>query len=544
MRNIILKICVIFFLNVLSGLKLNAQNSHSKTINSISAMCDFSGPETTLVLSDTLRGGIFTYSPASRIADSVLIYPATGKGHGVWMRKLTESNVYEASWWGITGDGIHDETKKIQNAQDFVYSHSPQKGKLRFKKGKFILTRTMYIYGPVSWVGAGSKLTEIHLHGNYGNSVDTTFSIAFGIKQKRVNSAWQNASFEGFKICLDKGVKTDNALNLFLAKDVAIKNNNFYFDEADSVGGWLTAIESRHNSAWSTGPYVRNIVIANNYLTAKHSAKNGEAIGLTIAHGFSITNNYIKGFGDDGIGIHNCTDGTIRGNKLYLLDGRIYISNSQDINVIKNYVTRIADPKGRFYGGGAFIMTDMEYGDTLSTNKYITIDSNTVELPAQIPSVTYLIRAQGIQSGIISNNVIISNSSLAQSSIVISPDKNPAWKGRTTDPDYKKGVVSPRNILVYNNICKGTHPAPIIENAMSGTIISGPVYYCNNVTPSYKVIGNNSLLLKETESTVLNVQKLAASVNVNQGFFKRGKGKNEFYIKTLKSNNWLKFSLK
>lgn len=68
------------------------------TVSTISAMQSYSGTLQWVLCKDPARGGTFYYSPATNTADNGVVFAATGKGSGYWIRQYG-SEVYP-EWWG------------------------------------------------------------------------------------------------------------------------------------------------------------------------------------------------------------------------------------------------------------------------------------------------------------------------------------------------------------------------------------------------------------------------------------------------------------
>lgn len=82
----------------------------------ITALELYSGSETTVIVSDTLRGGVFNYTTGTQTPDSGTVFPAPGKGSGYWLRQMAEQDKYYVTWYGAVHDSLTDDTQPIQLA--------------------------------------------------------------------------------------------------------------------------------------------------------------------------------------------------------------------------------------------------------------------------------------------------------------------------------------------------------------------------------------------------------------------------------------------
>jgi hypothetical protein len=472
-------------------------------LSTIAQMIGYTDSATSVILSDTLQGGStpFIYQPAYTGAiDSGIYFPATGKGHGAWQR-LTTGSKYSVTWWGAKGDSVNVDTHYIQNAITYLNRTGNRVGTqiLYFPKGKYVVDHTLFLYSNISWEGDGVGTSKIYPRGNYGNSVDTLYTIALGIVSKGGTVIpWRGSHITGIQFHPNAGTKVGTLINGFSIDDSYISNNYLYLADLVPANGLCTAIETALNTSWCAGSSITDFTITNNKVTAKHAYNQGEGIGVTKGTRIIIDNNYISGIGDDGIAFHNCTNVSARNNKIYVIDGRIFLSNTKDAKIDGNYIERIADQQsGKWISGGDFIRVTLEAIGTAQGSENIDITNNTVYLPSNVIDTTfqtYQIRVQGVQAGHVTGNTCISNSARIQSAISIESVTLAGWTGVLGNPDFSNGGTQrPRNIIVNGNVCKGNNPGNIVENALSTANIVGPILYTNNIG-KYSLIGAQSFV--------------------------------------------------
>lgn len=93
------------------------------TAHTVEDLMSYNASLNTVIVSEKYRGGIFTYIPLPSIpsVDSGIVFPATGKGGGVWYRHWDLSTI-QASWFGVI-PGMTDASRGLNRAIE-VYSPS------------------------------------------------------------------------------------------------------------------------------------------------------------------------------------------------------------------------------------------------------------------------------------------------------------------------------------------------------------------------------------------------------------------------------------
>lgn len=86
------------------------------TAHTVEDLMGYSAALNTVVVSEKYRGGVFTYIPAPTTPpiDSGIVFPATGKGGGVWYRNWDNSAV-NAAWFGCL-PGTSDASRGLNKA--------------------------------------------------------------------------------------------------------------------------------------------------------------------------------------------------------------------------------------------------------------------------------------------------------------------------------------------------------------------------------------------------------------------------------------------
>jgi hypothetical protein len=236
-----------------------------------------------------------------------------------------------------------------------------------------------------------------------------------------------------------------------------------------------SATSSGNNNDWVVNGSVncirRNVHIAYNRIIGSAKDIGSEGIGLGEFNEAEIVGNEVDGVGDDPIGVHFSSHVTIRDNHLSSVDGRLFVSNSQDISIRGNTVERIASHiNGRFYPGIALVYVGYEIA---SSNSYgapqrISIRENVLRYPADSIDDGAAIYLYGVKDVVVANNDIENNSSKVRATAVhVLPMP---FSGTWSDPagSGNTKVARVANVEIIDNTSKGRYP---LDFVMTGNCI-------------------------------------------------------------------------
>lgn len=121
-------------------------------VDEISDLEAYDGTATTVVVNDSLRGGVFTYYASGLTTDDGVVFDATGKGSGYWKRLYTEQEGVNVRWWGAIGDSSTLNSGYIQSAINFAFLNDV--GMAKMPSGDYAINTTIQMKRGVRLVGS------------------------------------------------------------------------------------------------------------------------------------------------------------------------------------------------------------------------------------------------------------------------------------------------------------------------------------------------------------------------------------------------------
>ncbi len=283
-------------------------------------------------------------------------------------------------------------------------------------------------------------------------------------------------------------------------------NNGKLLNNQFNLGKYaFSATSSGNNNRYLSGSsnsIRKNITIAKNEIKATSGYRGSEGFGIDSFDGANIYENKVSGVGDDPIGIHYSKNIKVKNNILSSVDGRIYLGNVVNAEVAYNTVSRDRSIDGKFKGGIALIMSQLE---SAKPNRYAPqnqhIHRNTLIYPkGNREEKGAAIAIWGARDMLIEHNTIINEEDhfARVHALLIKPQAVKGWK----DPlklDNNE-VAQLRDITIKYNVSMGRYPLGV---GMQGNCINYPTpksikihrniasnfkFYCNVET------GNNHFI--------------------------------------------------
>jgi len=115
MRN---RLIVLYVFVCISGLLSLNQASAQKAINLVTDLSKLGRKDSSAIVRDMNRGGIFVYTNASLKADNGIVF--TAAGGGFWVRQYEDG--IKPEWYGAKADGVSDDKAAMQAAVNYALS--------------------------------------------------------------------------------------------------------------------------------------------------------------------------------------------------------------------------------------------------------------------------------------------------------------------------------------------------------------------------------------------------------------------------------------
>ncbi len=414
------------------------------------------------------------------VAMVLCAYPAQSD-----FRAMRNDTLDIASYSGAVGDGVSDDTKKVQKALTFC---SNQGVTCVIPANKtFLITKELYLWGAGSLVGVDST-SSIHL--NTG-AVPYILNLGIGgvqVLKPKWSGRIQNVTFKGV------GPGTGRIIFLWRSEGGTISNNVFMI----GAYGYGPTSSGNNNNIIRNGDancIRKNLKITNNLVVAEGTDLIGnEGFGLNQWDGAEIAHNKVSGVGDDMIGIHFSRNINIHDNELSGVDGRLFVANSRYISIVNNKVSREASKlTGLWYPGIAllYIGHEADMTNNESAPSHITAHGNTLTYEAGAIDHGAAIYVYGPRNVTITNNKVINNSSTNNAVglhlLPFSFSRGAVWR----DPDRldPSEVSRVHDVTISNNnLNGGRYPLALVETGHHCSHYVGSVQITDNVAKEYSFI--------------------------------------------------------
>lgn len=321
---------------------------------------------------------------------------------------------------GAIGDGRTDDTVKLQAA----LTYCSERGVVcEIPAGK-----THYVTGPLFLWGRATLTSSSHGGITFNVPIATSpYLLNLGIKKysPHANPTLFTGKIAGVRFTMAGGSTTLGAGRIIVfwhSSDSTISEN--YFD----IGPYAYSATGggRNHNYVTELVAAKNLTIINNTVvaSARNIGSEGISLGYTDADKGKfnlVQGNVITGVGDDPIGIHYCRRVKVLSNTVRSTDGRIYVANSQEVEIANNKAIRIPSRiDGSVYQGIGLIYIGYERAglDTLPSDPIypespvdaINIHDNALYYPRGSIDAGGAIRLAGVRNTTVSNNTIVNDS--------------------------------------------------------------------------------------------------------------------------------------
>lgn len=389
--------------------------------------------------------------------------------------------------FGGVGDGVANDTTAIRDA--FAYC-SENNTVLALPYGKsYRITGPLYLWGGGSVFGPGELVFD---------DPSEAYLIAVGLSTKLVSAVKWTGEVAFVKFRVTNGIDGTGGSTgriFFFFRTEGAKLHDCYFD----VGPWAySATSSGNNANWLAGEgnYIRSTIsVYNNRIDATSQELGSEGYGFGQFDGIELYNNRAFGVGDDPVGIHYCTNVVVRDNYLSSVDGRIYVSQSQGVEIYRNLHERIGSRSdGTFHEGIALIYVGFElYANPVqkAAPEDIHIHDNVLRYRPGAIDAGSAIYLYATRATIVEDNTVITDASgVTAAACLLLPAAltGTSWVDPSgLDPVDKARVYE---TTIRRNRAIGAYPRGMLMTGAGADFI-GPVSITDNFAASFTYYGDN-----------------------------------------------------
>ena len=375
---------------------------------------------------------------------SVTYIPAgTGAVQTTVQSKLRET--VSVKDFGAVGDGVTDDTAAIQAALD-----SGAKS-VYILGGTYKITDNLYVHGNISIIGDGKSTTTFNLT----NVPTYAYWIICGHSSYGTTATW-SGEFSGITLDVDAAIE----IGLYLGSVDKIAVRDVEVITSGNVANG--AIKGINNFVYGSSQ-VRRYISIENCTVSDCALGDGETVGIGSGNDIVVKNLLVLGGARDDLGIHNCGGVLIEGCTISSYDGRIYVSDSSNVQIVNNKL----DYAQASQGMGIYVGSESTAFPSYAEN-YI-ISGNIIKYGTSCNGSSFGIRVESGRQILVSNNRLINQSSFANGRIVVESQSLPGW-------------VDPSSIDPNDN--PQSHNVTLI-----GNIVDDQIYVpnCNGITISNNV---------------------------------------------------------
>jgi hypothetical protein len=410
---------------------------------------------------------------------------------------LPMSSTIDVKAFGATGDGVSDDTASVQQAFRAAAAHG---GVVYIPPGIYRITSNLFLWGNVDVVGAGPpSILQLDADLISGHA----YWICLGLPAIHGPTSPYSGYWKNLTIHATARAGAAHSFNVFGATNYGWIHCTFDFIAPGTTQN-VGSIACQNNGNYTAGPYIRkNALIQgctflwNQSANAPARGGNAEGIGHGGTQGLRIIGNYVRGAGDDAIGVHVCDDVAIIGNQLFTIDGGIALSNVRRCLVANNHLQYVAGSDRRLASGmGIRALIESKDGPAPQD---IEIVGNTIVYAANPHDSRdsgvggYFVRLQGARNVNVVGNICLDQRPQEHPS---APQRRQIFVEATTvkdwsDPDGVEpdSTARVRNVCVANNtlmaVAGGCVGGAIVVSGASPPTVPGPVSIQHNIADEY-----------------------------------------------------------
>jgi hypothetical protein len=399
---------------------------------------------------------------------------------GVW--SVTSADI-DLGQFGAKGDGQTDDTINVQRALTYCSSRGAT---CRISGDRaYLITHPLFLWGSANLQGTdgtGKLVFKI---------MSDPYLLNIGIRGRNELAAPFSGQISQVTFTVVGG-PGGRIIYFWRTRGATVENNTFNVGEFS-----YSATSSGNDNSWVRNGFSNcireKISITGNRINASAGAAGSEGIGLGSFDGAEISHNTIIGVGDDVVGIHFSYHVVIEDNSFKSVHGRVFVSNSHDVVILRNDIERMPSPTDRkFYPGIALIYVGFENqdGNSWASPSEIKVRDNRLYYPPGALDQGAAINLNGVKSTTVEGNQIVNDSpQVIATALHLSPV---LFSGTWSDPEGIEtgAIASVWDVGILGNSAKGKYPQTLVMSGncvnykggvtVQGNSAQGFIFYCDN----------------------------------------------------------------
>jgi len=359
---------------------------------------DYSGNALTVIVTDSLRGGVFNYYASGLINDDGIVFTATGKGSGFWRRQFIESDGINVQWFGAIGDSLTDCSNAFRAVQDYLNTTSKSNG----TSGRKQVINRVFIPAGTYTVSEQGAILDSTFNSTYGfvyeGAGQYLTRIIFPATNDTNSYYLYNNNKVGFITIRDLSFQSLDSSTNFMYSYSTNTAQNFYYERCKWEGQWryLFRMEGTNlNSEWSMNSCNFNGYYKTAFYTPQANSSDQFVNWSFINCNFEVfRGNFIdfaKGGNINVIGGSYIITDTVSGT-LFILRNRVHSSGVQRLLVqgirveLRTIYAKIIES---YWGDGVILFSNMD-----ATTRDFDVDATAINCQfysnsLKMPSISF-----------------------------------------------------------------------------------------------------------------------------------------------------------
>lgn len=464
-------------------------------LNTIIELENYTGEAKTIVVKDTLRGGVFNYIDSGLTSDGGVVFNSQDGGY--WQRQFNKSDGLNVLWYGADPNGVSDNELIFEN---IIFDYGKSVGKIVIPKGDYKIENTIGDVGDFATMAIDYELKIVGDNARIFVDSASEISSVFGTEMLSGNLTLQGITFDANGkanrgIYLRQSGIIDNNPNISKSK-VTIKNcvakNAFISSSGIENSGCGIYVYGKFESINIIDNVVKNVNSNDPNVSLRGIGTGGTSIIGLYPNFVNIEKNYIENITRD---VVNQTD---QDGISVLYPNDILTPGQKSKANIKNNV--IIDVRGRFI--------KLQQQNTHVSGNYMEI-SEGYEMP--VTNTSYAVDSQ-FSEGIFSENEVTYKNTVGDPHLAAFN-----FSERTQSEGIHRMVVS-NNRLVgdLSQFIRVIEASTVLKGSpyVTGNTIVGSVNYFSHFTANNSSADKRNFFFENNISDVINNNFFLNSNNV------------------------------